>query len=115
MDISCGQLESIDKIRNILLKTVPSDTLDRMKCRKCQGTGLSVFDGVGWDGSSFCDYCNGIGYLDSKNIDYNLCKCCFCNGEGIVDREDHFRKIKCSHCKGFGYINWIENLFGKKE
>jgi DnaJ-class molecular chaperone len=114
MNLNSSQVESIDRIRDFLKKTYKSDLLDRMKCRKCQGTGLSVFDGVGWDGSSFCDTCKGIGYLDSKNIDYTLCKCSFCNGEGVVEERGYIRKMRCNHCNGFGYINWIENLFGKK-
>jgi len=115
MELTSTQIESIDKIRQFLLKTVDCKLLDRMKCRKCQGTGLSVFDGIGWDGSSFCDICKGIGYLDSQKIDYNLCKCSFCDGEGVVEREGYTRKTLCDHCNGFGYITWIENLFGKEE
>jgi len=36
-----------------------------------------------------CDVCNGLGALNNENYD------------------------ECPKCKGFGHLNWLENIFGK--
>jgi DnaJ-class molecular chaperone len=76
-------------------------------CNDCSGTGLkgvSEFDGNHcWDGTSFCDKCNGIGYLNWKEtILEKLCP--NCDGGG------------CKSCDGDGIVDWIRYLrLGRKK
>lgn len=76
-------------------------------CEICKGTGLAnlqqhqgeTITFSSWDGSSYCDKCEGIGYIGIKEgmqIDllHYICRNCaglgcqFCN-EGVVDWIDH--------------------------
>lgn len=80
---------------------------DISKCEECGGVGLSNLQNIedenlkyaAWDGSSYCDNCEGIGYLgvrEGMQIDllHYICRNCAglgcqsCN-EGIVDWIDH--------------------------
>lgn len=51
-------------------------------------------------------------------------KCDICNGEGFyfgsgefVENIKHIIPVKltCKKCQGQGTVNWVENIFGKKE
>lgn len=125
MYLEFGELEVVNKKRDFILKTSSKDTLSLCRCRKCKGTGLDKVyystDGkwTSWDATSYCDYCKGVGYLNPNEFDKTLYKCCICNGEGFILNPMHgtnnpFPK-DCPNCKGFGFVDWIENLFGKKE
>lgn len=82
---------------------------DVIPCNKCNRTGLSytrMSDGdVCWDGSTYCDECNGIGY---KNInkgfkvgdDYEKYLCRKCDGIG------------CSECDK-GIVDNIAHMMGR--
>ena len=78
------------------------------KCEKCSGTGLSCtygFDGsYSWDGVSFCEDCNGTGYIMFKDT-VLLKKCPECNGSG--DSQAH---QLCDACGGKGILDWIQYM-----
>lgn len=65
-------------------------------------------------------------HKDDLGLEPGHSKCKKCNGKGyktlwILDREPFgkrkFKKLKeiCPVCKGEGNLNWVENLFGKKD
>lgn len=125
MYLEFDEIEKANRVRDLILKATPLSTLDLCKCRKCKGTGLEKVyynhDGTwtSWDGSSYCEFCKGVGYHNPADIDKSLYRCSICNGEGFVLKQmegfnNPFPK-ECPHCKGFGFINWLENLFGKQE
>lgn len=121
------EIEETNRAREFIINTTNRSLLLRCKCRSCDGTGLSNYgqnsDGVNWwDGSSYCDFCKGIGYVNPKELDTSLYECCVCHGEGFINKNpDKYGystrrfKTKCPNCKGFGFINWLENLLGKEE
>jgi len=126
MYLKFDEIERANKIRNFILRTASISTLDLCKCRKCKGTGLKNvhYDSKGnwtsWDGASYCEYCKGVGYHNPTDIDKSLYRCCICNGEGYIKNDPMNTPYNpypkdCPNCKGFGFVNWIENLFGKKE
>lgn len=80
-------------------------------CSDCGGTGLRnigklVVGGFHWDGSSFCDKCKGVGYLDWEDSDL-LHICYKCLGKGRDKNWNH-----CSVCQGKGVLDWVQNLKG---
>jgi len=125
MNLESQDIERVNRARDFILKTSASELLKKLKCRKCRGTGLwnvsYTPDGewTGWDCNTYCDYCKGIGYINPAEFDTTLYKCNRCDGDGVVDNPDHNkhgwenRTTECKHCQGFGFVNWIENLFGK--
>lgn len=74
-----------------------------VKCRSCKGTGL-VLSGEMWDCSSYCEKCRGFGgEFVSKELAIECDEC-----KGLEDE-------KCSKCSGSGYVDWIENIVGRRE
>jgi len=50
-----------------------------------------------------CDKCDGSGVIiKTKNTMYKL------------EHISYDMKTKCKHCKGDGYLDWIENVVGKE-
>lgn len=43
-----------------------------------------------------------------------MIKCEICDGLGFIDVDMNKQKT-CRKCKGVGKINWLENVFDKKE
>jgi DnaJ-class molecular chaperone len=72
-------------------------------CSECQGTGLSEYQklecGYYWDSKSYCEKCNGIGYIGlEKQFNYVIFICRFCNGVG------------CLKCNNTGFTDWISHV-----
>jgi len=83
-------------------------------CNHCNGTGLdniaSLEGDYAWDGSSFCDHCEGIGYLSWKEtMTKKLCP--RCKGYGKIGN------TPCSGCHGEGLVDWLRYMMigGSKE
>jgi len=72
-----------------------------VKCITCKGTGLAKYGDI-WINNGYCDYCNGFGgEFILKDL---VIKCDKCDG---LDKE-------CSKCGGSYYVNWLENIVGKR-
>lgn len=114
------EIKETERARSFILNTTTKDLLSRCQCRKCRGTGLSNAyknsdDSYNWDDMSFCDYCKGIGYINPLEIDKTLFECCICNGKGTVEsKRKGVLYVDCPNCQGFGFITWLENIFGKE-
>lgn len=86
-------------------------------CNHCGGTGLSNVvrssDGdCSWDGISFCDKCNALGFLNWKEtITEKLCPSCL--GTGLLEKSNK----PCPSCDKKGVVDWIRyiRLGGKRE
>ena len=86
---------------------------DIIPCEKCDRTGLNHFTwtdseniiyGRGWDTTSYCDDCNGIGYKGRSNtirIDDLHFICRLCDGIG------------CDECNQTGIVDWVANIMGR--
>jgi DnaJ-class molecular chaperone len=75
-----------------------------VKCDYCKGTGL-ILSGEMWDCSSYCAKCKGFGgefVLKEMVIECDKCR----------ELED---KKGCDKCKGTGYLDWLENIIGKRK
>ena len=75
-------------------------------CNDCSGTGLDnvkfLSGDASWDGHSFCDKCEGVGYLKWKEtVTHKLCP--MCNGGG------GYEKV-CTACNGQGVLDWIQYM-----
>jgi RecJ-like exonuclease len=44
-----------------------------------------------------------------------MVKCKKCDGLGFISDQDLSNQKTCRKCKGVGKINWLENVFDKKE
>ena len=69
------------------------------KCDECGGTGLYGVhrheQGASWDGVSYCEKCDGTGYIDwNKSEAFTVCDAC--SGVG------------CSKCENKGVVDWIQ-------
>ena len=105
MYLSPDQQRRSNKQRELILK----HCVDHRLCNGCNGTGLgnvSHFDGdYSWDGETFCDKCEGSGYLDFKET--MIMKLCpYCKGGGLNSNSDE----KCSKCNGEGILDWIQYM-----
>jgi len=94
--------------RTIILNNFTNHRL----CNDCKGTGLGNItnssQGFTWDGVSFCDECNGIGFLDwEETLFIKLCP--DCKGGGGLNKV-------CTTCNGKGVLDWIQyiRVGGKK-
>jgi len=82
------------------------------KCEKCKGVGLAnvkihqseSMTFSSWDGTSYCDYCNGIGFkgIQEKGLQIDLLHyiCRNCGGLG------------CKNCNE-GVVDWIDHSMGR--
>lgn len=81
------------------------------KCPSCYGTGLKGVAESGdtteysWDTSSYCDNCDGIGYLGIDIKSSNKLTDQFfihsgCKGQG------------CFKCDFSGIVDWVSNIMG---
>jgi hypothetical protein len=55
------------KIKEIINNKRNPNDLDMIRCSNCNGTGLKytgTVDNPQWDGVSFCDSCEGVGFWD---------------------------------------------------
>jgi len=81
-------------------------------CNSCNGTGLegvqtNCYGDSMWDGTSYCDKCKGIGYLEwSETDEFKLCPRCF--GGGFA--ANGYGNIKCTACNGEGVLDWIQYI-----
>ncbi len=98
MELSGNQ----QRIANKRRKIIQDNFVNVRLCNKCKGTGLGNFykhDGdYSWDGTSFCDKCEGVGYLSWKEtILVKLCPKCkgggceTCNDKGVLDWVQYMR------------------------
>ena len=107
MHMSIQESQQATRKRNLISKHFSKGVC---LCNSCNGTGLegvrtNNYGDSSWDGSSFCDKCNGIGYLEWKETDlYKLCP--RCNGGGLA--ANGYGNIKCSACNGVGVLDWIQ-------
>jgi len=76
-------------------------------CNDCYATGLratkSLSGDFSWDTTSFCDICNGIGYMGlagGMQIDLLNYICKHCEGIG------------CSKCDQKGIVDWVSHAMG---
>lgn len=106
MHLTIEQVKYTDKIRNFFIHKVPEGIRKNSICISCKGTGLSnvTYGANGytlWDTYSYCDTCNGIGYIYNiikKLEDSGIYICENCKGSG------------CSKCNETGFFDWIENI-----
>ncbi len=96
------------RISNNKRKVILDNFKDHRLCNDCNGTGLdnivNLNGDYSWDGVSFCDKCEGIGYISWKEtIMSKLCP--KCKGGGHNSRLD-----KCSVCNGKGVLDWIKYM-----
>lgn len=79
-----------------------------VKCDSCGGTGLVTGNsgcGYTWDCESYCAKCKGFsGEFVLKELVIECDKC-----KGLEDKKG------CDKCKGTGYLDWVENIIGKRE
>lgn len=87
-------------------ETITKHFLESVRlCNHCSGTGLKNFSrnetgDSTWDGISFCDKCEGIGYLKWKEtVELKLCP--ECKGDGGYHGN-------CPTCNGEGILDWIQ-------
>lgn len=103
-----------ESLRQFIINNNSKEYLVKYKCKVCNGTGLKNthelgMGGFSWQGE-YCDFCEGIGYLNPKEITNlesgeNL-YCYICNGTGV----DY--NGRCKVCDGTGIINWLKNIIG---
>jgi len=78
---------------------VIEESFDR--CEECKGTGLYGFryheQGASWDGVSYCDKCDGTGYINWVKSDLFMV-CNNCSGLG------------CKKCDHKGVVDWIQGM-----
>lgn len=54
--------------------------------------------------------------MESKNLEEEVYKCRTCRGTGkrykVCERgpKTIYKPIKCNHCGGSGYVDWIDNI-----
>jgi len=77
-------------------------------CNDCAGTGLDNVkfldngNDASWDGASFCDKCEGVGYLKwEETVTHKLCPSC--KGGGGYEQV-------CTTCLGQGVLDWIQYM-----
>jgi DnaJ-class molecular chaperone len=110
MILTSEEKNNCENIRSNFLKNTSDEIRELSKCPKCSGTGLyahfnKIDKTYSWDCISYCDYCNGVGFiLNIKNIlnDNGIYICENCNGRG------------CEKCNNTGFFNWIENILKRK-
>ncbi len=84
---------------------------DISKCKKCAGIGLgnvqTIEDGElkysAWDATTYCDECEGIGYIGIRGgiqIDLLHYLCRRCGGLGCPDCDE-------------GVVDWIDHSMGR--
>jgi len=92
-----------DKLRKRYNETV--GTLVFVKCVVCKGSGLSASAGSSiWVDNTYCGKCKGFGgeYISKElAIECDMCK-------SLKDKKE------CKKCGGSGYVDWIENIVGKR-
>jgi len=81
------------------------------KCKKCGGLGLGNVRTIeiehlkssSWDASTYCDECEGIGYIGVREgiqIDLLHYMCGRCGGLGCLDCDE-------------GVVDWIDHSMGR--
>jgi len=97
---------------HVILKSKDAEYFKENKitpCEKCNNTGLGGYfenyDGTkGWDTTSYCDECNGIGFKGVSNgfqVDLTNYICRLCDGIG------------CKECNYTGVVDWITHMMGR--
>lgn len=112
MYLTPNQVEAVNKKRDVIQKHFLSGV---RYCNHCGGTGLDHFSstkdgGYIWDGVSFCDKCEGIGYLNWKEtLLEKLCPTC--QGTGVSENYK-----TCPSCDKKGIVDWVRyiRLGGKR-
>ncbi len=102
-----------EKTRQFIIKNNTEEHLSKYKCKVCNGTGLKGVHklengGFSWDDGEYCDFCEGVGYLNPKKI-INLesgenLYCYECNGVGVN------YDGRCKVCGGTGIISWLKHI-----
>jgi DnaJ-class molecular chaperone len=106
MYLNPNQIEAVNKKRYVIEKHFLNGV---RYCNHCGGTGLDKFalanDGSYiWDGVSFCDKCEGIGYLTWKEtLLEKLCPTC--QGTGVIGNN-----AKCPSCDKKGVVDWVRYI-----
>ena len=89
------------------LKTQTRNFLDEHKitsCKKCDGLGI-MNKGYSWNGTEFCDECEGIGFVGlliegGIQVSDSLYLCRKCAGLG------------CRYCNEKGVVDWVSHAMG---
>lgn len=110
MHLSHRQIQRSNNLRFLIDKYC----IVKAICKNCNGTGLRCYNytehnGIkdySWDGHSYCDHCEGLGYTKWGNVEkdgWNLCPSC--NGFG------------CEKCSHNGVVDWVKfiTIEGNKE
>lgn len=94
-----------NRVRKFIVNYVRSVENTFLKCKVCDGTGLSGVTKYNhtcsWDGL-FCPVCEGTGYIDWKHNNV-LAICDKCGGTGGS-------YMLCDRCDGKGVLDWVSAL-----
>jgi DnaJ-class molecular chaperone len=100
----------------MVIKEIDREYVDFIACEKCKGSGIIRNKKIFSKNKIVCVDCNGSGrkiLIINPDI---ICICKRCKGTGNILNPNISNRIEmCPDCKGDGYFNWMDEVFGKSE